>query len=98
MSDFSRGSLRTASGLPKVRPSSSDCATMIASALGAPGRVNRRQATVTAPVFGSIAIVAPWLIAPSAALRRTGVLHVAPQFTEYENMMSDLSVVPDPVN
>src|SRR5262245_6172473 len=71
---------------------------MIASVCVDPRRVKRRHATVTAPVFGSIAIVTPWLIDPSAALRRTGVLQVTPQFTEYWNMMSDLSVEPEPVN
>ena len=95
---FPRGMRLATFGPSKLRPSVTERATIIASCALWPERVNRRHATYTVPVVGSIAIVAPWLRVPSLLVTRRGVSHVTPQSRDAVKKMSDLSVGPSPVN
>ncbi len=70
---------------------------MMASLSGALGSANRRHATKTWPVCGSIASVAPWLMASAARLTRIAGLQVVPQSIDRLRKISDRSVAPSPV-
>jgi hypothetical protein len=88
---------RTHAGGLKECPRFAERATMIASE--SPSAVaNRRHATYTSPLSGSIAIDAPWFNRSVAGLSCTGVLQCAPQSADEVNRMRDDVVSPEPLN